>query len=113
MSLAGGLIHGRNITIVDSETMIKGRNMTLDLSAGQWCGYYIQQETSGHMWTDQWQRCEASSLGWLTVQLLRRDGKSAGVGRLIDGDKTMLFHGMINGGNMTLLLACRSGLING
>ncbi len=47
------------------------------------------------------------------VQLLRCNGKSAGVGGLIDGDKTMLFLGMINGGNMTLLLACAGGLING
>ncbi len=35
------------------------------------------------------------------------------MGRLIDGDKTMLFLGMIDGGNMMLLLACAGGLING
>jgi len=46
------------------------------------------------------------------VQLLRCDGKSAGPGRLINGDKTMLFFGMIDGGNTTLLLACAGGLIN-
>jgi hypothetical protein len=34
VSLAGGLIHGRNTTMIDLETMIKGGNMTLDLSAG-------------------------------------------------------------------------------
>jgi hypothetical protein len=47
------------------------------------------------------------------VQLLRCDGKSAGVGRLIDGDETMLFLGMIDEGDTTLLLACAGGLING
>jgi hypothetical protein len=65
------------------------------------------------MWTDQRQRRDASSLGWLTVQLLRCDGKSASMGGLVDGGNTMLFLGMINGGNMTLLLACAGGLING
>jgi hypothetical protein len=49
----------------------------------------------------------------LTVQLLRCNGKSAGVGRLIGGDKTMFFLQLINGGNTTLLLACAGGLING
>jgi hypothetical protein len=34
MSSAGGLIHSGNTTMVDSETMIKGGNTTLDLSAG-------------------------------------------------------------------------------
>jgi hypothetical protein len=47
------------------------------------------------------------------VQLLRCDGKSAGVGGLINRDKMMLFLGMINRGDMTLLLACAGGLING
>ncbi len=47
------------------------------------------------------------------VQLLRCNGKSADVGGLINGDETMLFLGMINGGNMALLLACAGGLING
>jgi hypothetical protein len=47
------------------------------------------------------------------VQLLRCDDKSADTGRLINGDKMMLFLGMINGGNTMLLLACTSGLING
>jgi hypothetical protein len=32
---------------------------------------------------------------------------------LINGDKTMLFLGMIDGGNTMLLLACAGGLING
>ncbi len=49
----------------------------------------------------------------MVPQLLRCDGKSAGAGGLIDGDKTMLFLGMINGGNTTLLLACAGELING
>jgi hypothetical protein len=65
------------------------------------------------MWTDYWQRRNASSLGWLTVQLLRCNGKSAGAGGLIDEDKMMLFLGMIDGGNTTLLLVCVGGLING
>ncbi len=56
---------------------------------------------------------QASSLGWSTVQLLRCDGKSAGMGRLIDGDETMLFLGMIDGGDTILLLLCAGGLING
>jgi hypothetical protein len=65
------------------------------------------------MWTDQWQRCDASSLGWSTVQLLRCNGKSASAGGLINGNKMMLFLGMIDGGNTTLFLACAGGLING
>ncbi len=47
------------------------------------------------------------------VQLLRCDSKSASTGGLIDGDKTILFLGMIDGGDLTLLLACAGGLING
>ncbi len=47
------------------------------------------------------------------VQLLRCNGKSAGVGGLINGDKMMLFLGMIDGGDTTLLLACAGGLIDG
>ena len=113
MSLAGGLIHGRNTTMVDSETMIKGGDKMLDLSTGRRCGSYIQLGTSGRMWTDQRQRRNDSSLGWSTVQLLRCNGKSAGMGGLIDGDETMLFLGMIDGGNTTLFLACVGGLING
>ncbi len=65
------------------------------------------------MWTDQWQRHDASSLGWLTVQLLRCNDKSAGAGRLINDNETMLFLGMIDGGNTMLLLVCVDGLING
>jgi hypothetical protein len=65
------------------------------------------------MWTDRRQRRDASSLGWLTVQLLRCDGKSAGAGGLIYKDEMMLFLGMINGGDTMLLLACAGGLING
>jgi hypothetical protein len=63
--------------------------------------------------TDQRQRRDASSLGWSTVQLLRCDGISAGAGGLIDGDETMLFLRMIDGGNTALLLACAGVLING
>jgi hypothetical protein len=98
--------------MVDLETMIKGGNTTLDLSAGQQCGYYIQLGTSGHVWTDRRQRRDTSSLEWSTVQLLRCNGKSAGAGGLIDGDKTMLCLGMIDGGDTTLLIACAGGLIN-
>jgi hypothetical protein len=65
------------------------------------------------VWTDQRQRHDASSLGWLTVQLLSCNGKSAGVGGLIDEDNTMLFLRMIDGGDTMLLLACADGLING
>jgi hypothetical protein len=35
------------------------------------------------------------------------------MGGLINGDKMMLFIGMIDGGNTMLLLACAGGLING
>jgi hypothetical protein len=38
VSSAGGLIHSGNTTMVDLETMIKGDDMTLDLSAGRQCG---------------------------------------------------------------------------
>jgi hypothetical protein len=34
MSSAGGLIDSGNTTMIDSERIIKGGNMTLDLSAG-------------------------------------------------------------------------------
>jgi arginine repressor len=47
------------------------------------------------------------------VWLLTCNGKSACAGRLIDGGNTMLFLGMINGSNTTLLLASADGLING
>jgi hypothetical protein len=47
------------------------------------------------------------------IRLLRCNGESAGVGGLIDGGNTMLFLGMINIGNTTLLLAGAGGLING
>jgi hypothetical protein len=41
------------------------------------------------------------------------DGKSTCVGRLINGNKRMLFLGMIDGSNTTLLLVGADGLING
>jgi hypothetical protein len=41
------------------------------------------------------------------------DGKSAFMGRLIDGGNMMLFLGMIDGGNTALLLAGADGLIDG
>jgi hypothetical protein len=47
------------------------------------------------------------------VWLLTCDGKSACIGKLIDGSNTMLFLGMINGGNTMLLLVGADGLING
>ena len=46
------------------------------------------------------------------VWLVTCDGKLACEGRLIDGGKTVLFLGMIEGGNTTLLLVCAGGLIN-
>ena len=55
---------------------------------------------------------DASSLGWLTIRLLRCDGESAGVGGLIDGSETMLFLGMIDGGITTLLLLVAGGMID-
>jgi hypothetical protein len=47
------------------------------------------------------------------VWLLWWDGKSTGVGGLVDGSDTMLFLCMINNGNTMLLLAGMGGLING
>jgi hypothetical protein len=44
---------------------------------------------------------------------LRAKGESACTGRLINGGNTMFFLGMINGGNITLLLACTDVLIDG
>jgi hypothetical protein len=55
----------------------------------------------------------ASSLGWLTIWLLRCNGKSAGTGGLINGGDTMLFLNMIDSGDTTLLLAGAGGLIDG
>jgi hypothetical protein len=49
------------------------------------------------------QRHDASSLGWLMVWLFTCNGKSACVGRLINSGDMMLFLGMIDGGNTTLL----------
>ncbi len=49
----------------------------------------------------------------MTVWLVTCNGQSACGGRLIDGVNTMLFLGMINGGNQTLLLAGMGGLIDG
>ena len=47
------------------------------------------------------------------VGLVTCDGELACKGRLIDGGKTMLFLGMINGGNITLLLPVAGGMIDG
>ncbi len=47
------------------------------------------------------------------VRLLTCDNESACAGGLINGSNTMLFLGMIDGGNTTLLLAGTDGLING
>jgi hypothetical protein len=41
------------------------------------------------------------------------DGKSACAGGLINGCNTMLFLGMIDGSNTTILLAGANGLIDG
>ncbi len=46
------------------------------------------------------------------IWLLRCDGKSAGAGGLIDGGDMMLFLGMIDCGDTTLLLAGVGRLIN-
>jgi hypothetical protein len=64
---------------------------------------YVQWQISKRGWTDQWQRHDASSLGWLTFWLVRCNSESAGTGGLIDGGNTMLFLGMIDSGNTTLL----------
>jgi len=47
------------------------------------------------------------------VWLVMCNGESACAGGLINGNGTMLFLGMIDGSNMTLLLAGADGLING
>ncbi len=47
------------------------------------------------------------------VWLVTCDGKSVCAGGLIDSSNTMLFLGMINGGDTMLLLADTGGLING
>jgi hypothetical protein len=47
------------------------------------------------------------------VRLVACNGKLACKGGLIDGGKTMLFLGMINGGNTTLLLLVMGGMIDG
>jgi hypothetical protein len=49
----------------------------------------------------------------LTVWLVTCNGKSACTGGMIDGSNTMLFLGMVNGSDTTLLLAGRGGLIDG
>ena len=49
----------------------------------------------------------------MMVRLVTCDGKSAGMGGLINGGNTMLFLGMIDGGKTTLLLAGMGGLMNG
>jgi hypothetical protein len=47
------------------------------------------------------------------VWLVTCHGKSACVGGLIGGSKTMLFLGMIDGGDTTLLLPVAGGMIDG
>ncbi len=80
-----------------------------------WYDWWQQHNatSSGRRWTDQRQRHDSSSLSWLTVWLVMCDGKSACAGGLIDGGNMMLFLGMINSGNTTLLLAGMGGLIDG
>jgi hypothetical protein len=46
------------------------------------------------------------------VWLVMCNGKSTGMGGLIDGGDTILFLGMINGGNTKLLLVGVGGLID-
>jgi hypothetical protein len=47
------------------------------------------------------------------VQLVMCNGESACKGGLIDGGKTMLFLGMIDSGDTTLLLPVAGGMIDG
>jgi hypothetical protein len=47
------------------------------------------------------------------VWLVTCNGELACKGKLINDGKTMLFLGMINGGNTTLLLLVVSGMIDG
>ncbi len=47
------------------------------------------------------------------VWLVTCNGESACESRLIDGGKTMLFLGMIDGGDTTLLLPVVGGMIDG
>ncbi len=47
------------------------------------------------------------------VRLVTCKGESEGVGGLINGGDMMLFLGMIDGGNTTLLLASAGELIDG
>ncbi len=47
------------------------------------------------------------------VWLVMCNGKSACTGGLIDSSNMMIFLGMIDGGDTTLLLAGTSGLIDG
>ncbi len=47
------------------------------------------------------------------VWLVTCNGESACKGGLIDGGKTMLFLGMINGSDTTLLLPVVGGMIDG
>ncbi len=69
--------------------------------------------SSVHEWTDQRQSHNASSLGWSTVWLVTCNGKSAYKGGLINGGKTMLFLGMINSSDTTLLLPVAGEMIDG
>ncbi len=88
------------------------------LTVATWCfswydwWWWHNATSSGRGWTDQRQRHDSSSLGWSTVRLVTCDGRSACAGRLINGGDTMLFLGMINGGNTTLLLVGAGGLID-
>jgi hypothetical protein len=59
--------------------MINGGITTLLHLAGQWWEGTLAM------------RLVSSSLGWLMVQLVRCNGKSAGTGGLINGSNTMLF----------------------
>ncbi len=86
---AGGLINGGNTMLF--LCMIDGINTMLLHLAGRWW--------EGTLAT----RLVSSSLSWLTVWLLRCNGESAGMGRLINGGNTILFLGMIDSGNTTLL----------
>jgi hypothetical protein len=86
---AGRLIDGGNTMLFLG--MIDGGNTMLLHSAGRWW-----EETLA-------MRLVSSSFGWSMVWLVRCNSESTGTGGLINGGDTMLFLGMIDSGNTTLL----------
>jgi hypothetical protein len=117
LPVAGGMIDGRDrhffSRLVNGLGAYVRWQISLHRRTDQWrqhnvYSWYDQRRqhnatSSRRGWTDQRRRHGASSLGWSTVWLVTCDGKSACMGRLIDGGDTMLFLGKINGNDMTLL----------